>query len=37
MVDSECNMDIYKSIKISIGTIMRSPEMLKFISDRLNP
>ena len=35
MVDSECNMDIYKSAKISIGTVMRNPEMLKFFADCL--
>ena len=35
MVDSECNMDINKSIKISIGTVMRNPKMLKFLSDHL--
>ena len=28
-------MDIYKSVKISIGTVMRNPEMLKFVPDRL--
>ena len=31
MVDSEHNMDICKSVKISIGTVMRNPEMLKFV------
>ena len=35
MVYSECNMDINKSIKISIGTVMRNPKMLKFLSDHL--
>ena len=35
MVDSEYSMDIYKSVKISIGTAMRNPDMLKFISDHL--
>ena len=35
MVDNECNMDIFKSVKISIGTVMRNPEMLKFIPDHL--
>ena len=30
MVDS---MSIYKSFKISIGTLMRNSEMLKFVPD----
>ena len=30
MVD---NMDIYKSLNINIGTVMRNPEMLKFVLD----
>ena len=30
MVGSEHNMDIYKSAKVSIRTVMRNPEMLKF-------
>ena len=28
-------MDIYKSLNISIGTVMKNPEMLKFIPDHL--
>ena len=32
IVDS---MDIYKSLDISNGTVMKNPEMLKFISDHL--
>ena len=32
MVDS---IDIYKSLNISIGTVMKNPEMLKFIPDNL--
>ena len=28
-------MDIYKSVKISIGTVMKNPEMLKFVPDHL--
>ena len=32
MVDS---MDIYKSLNINIGTVMKNPEMLKFVSDHL--
>ena len=35
MVDSEYRMDIYKSAKINIGTVVRKPEMLKFIPDHL--
>ena len=35
MVDSEYSMDIYKSVKISVGRVMRNPEMLKFIPDHL--
>ena len=35
MVDSEYTMDIYKFVKISIGIIMRNPEMLKFIPNHL--
>ena len=26
-------MDVYKSLNISIGTVMKNPEMLKFIPD----
>ena len=32
MVDS---MDIYKSLNICIGTVMKNPEMLKFVPDHL--
>ena len=35
MVDSEYNMDIYISVKISIETVIRNPEMLKFAPDHL--
>ena len=28
-------MDIYKSLNINIGTVMRNPEMLKFVPDHL--
>ena len=28
-------MKIYKSLNISIGTVMRNPEMLKFVPDHL--
>ena len=29
--DSEYNIDIFKSIKISIGTMIKNPEMLQFV------
>ena len=35
MVDSEYNMNIYKSLKITIGTVMRNLDMLKFGPDHL--
>ena len=35
MGDSEHSMNMYKSVKISIETVMKNPEMLKFIPDRL--
>ena len=35
MVDSEYSMDVYKFVKISIGTVMRNPEMLEFVPDHL--
>ena len=28
-------MDIYKSVKISIGTVMRNPDVLNFVPDHL--
>ena len=28
-------MDVYKSLNISIGTVMKNPKMLKFVSDHL--
>ena len=31
MIDSEYSMNIYKSVKISIGAVMRNPKMLKFL------
>ena len=33
MVD---NMDIYKSLSINIGTVMKNPEMLTFVPDHPN-
>ena len=27
-------VDVYKSFTISIGTAMKNPEMLRFVSDR---
>ena len=35
MDDSECNMNIYKSSNISTGTVMRNPEILKFVPGHL--
>ena len=35
MVDSEYNIDTYKSVKISIGAVMKYPEMLKFVPNHL--
>ena len=35
MVDSEYNMNVYKSVKIRIGTVMRNPEMLEFVPNHL--
>ena len=34
-VDSKYSMDIYKSVKISIGTVMKNPKKLKFVPDHL--
>ena len=28
-------MDIYNSLSINIGTVMKNPKMLKFVSDHL--
>ena len=35
MVDSAYSTNIYKSVKISIGKLMRNPETLKFVPDHL--
>ena len=35
MVDSEYSTNNYKSIKISIETVMKNSEMLKFVPDHL--
>ena len=35
MADSEYSRDIYKSAKISIGTVIRNTEMLSFFADHL--
>ena len=35
MVDSEYSTDDYKSSKISIGEIMKNPEMLRLLSGHL--
>ena len=28
-------MDFYKSLNVSIGAVMKNPEMLKFVPDKL--
>ena len=33
MVYSKYSKDIYKSVKLITGTVMRNPEMLKFVPD----
>ena len=33
MVDNDFSMNIYKSVKIDIGAVMRNPEMLKIVPD----
>ena len=35
MVDRGYGTSIYMSLNISIGTVMRNPEMLKFVPDHL--
>ena len=35
MIGSVFSMDIYKSVKISIATLMRNPEIVKFFPDHL--
>ena len=35
MVNSESSLGIYKSVKISIRTVMKNPEMFKFVPDHL--
>ena len=32
---SECSMDVFKSVKISIGTVMKNPEMLKYVPNHI--
>ena len=37
MVDSEYNMDIYKSVKISIGAVIKNPKLpfvIRYVSDQ---
>ena len=33
MVDSEYSTNIFKSLNISIGAVMKNPEMLQFVPD----
>ena len=35
MVDNEYSLDNHKSLKISIGSIIKNPEMLRFVPDHL--
>ena len=35
MVDSDNSPDNYKTLKISIGSIIKNPKMLKFVPDYL--
>ena len=35
MVDSEYSADSYKSLKVNIGTITKSPQMIRFVPDHL--
>ena len=35
MIDSEYSTNIHKSLNTSIGTVIRNPEMSKFVSDHL--
>ena len=35
MVDSEYSTNIYNSLKISTGTVMRNPEMSKFVPEKV--
>ena len=35
MFDSKYSMDIHRSVKIYIGTVMKNPRMLKFLPDYL--
>ena len=36
MIGSECSPDNYKSLKTRIRSIIKNPEILKFIADHLN-
>ena len=35
MINNEYNMDIYESVKISIVTVIRNPEIIIFAPDHL--
>ena len=35
MIDIEYSINIYKSLNINIGTVMRNPEKLKCVPDHL--
>ena len=36
MVNSENSPDNYKTLKVELGTIIKNPEILKFVLDHLN-
>ena len=35
MVDNKSNPDNYKTLEISIGALVKGPEMLRFVMDHL--
>ena len=35
MIASEDSMYIYQSVRVSIGTVMKNPELLKFVPNHL--
>ena len=36
MINSENSPDNYKTLKVELGTIIKNPEILKFVLDHLN-
>ena len=37
MIESDNSPENYKTLKISVAEIMKNPEMLKLLSDRIKP